>query len=383
MWRHIASTGLTLLLLALVAVAGLIAWAVDAYRDTGPLEQAICLRVEPGSTMNAVSENLTEQNAITSAALFRMGADYADKSAALKAGSFLVPEKASMEEIVDIVTRGGQSSCGTEIVYRIGVSSHEIEVRELDPATNQFAIVEEFDPAGEIPEGYREMEARSDTRFRVSIAEGVTNWDIESALEDADFLSGPVGTVPEEGRLAPDSYEVSRGNARADLLARMRTRQDERLAAAWSERSDGLPYNTPEEALTMASIIEKETGVAEERSLVASVFVNRLKQGMRLQTDPSVIYGITGGKGSLGRGLRRSELDAETPYNTYRNDGLPPTPIANPGSEAIRAALQPETTDYLYFVADGTGGHAFAETLEGHNENVARWRALEAGEAGQ
>jgi UPF0755 protein len=381
MWKHVASNGLTLLVVVLVAVAGVIGWGVNAYRDPGPLAQAICLRVEPGSSFNAVSRDLEAQGAVASAQILRMGADYTKKSGALKAGSFLVPEEASMEEIVDIVTRGGQSTCGTEVVYRIGVRTAAVEVRELDPATGRFVEQAEFDPMAEgveVPEIYTEVREQSDTRYRIAMAEGVTSWQVVEALKAADFLDGTVAEVPAEGQLAPDSYEVNEGDSRANLLARMEARQDERLAAAWEGRAEGLPYDTPEEALIMASIVEKETGVAEERPQVASVFVNRLRQGMRLQTDPTVIYGITNGEGVLGRGLRRSELDAATPYNTYVIDGLPPTPIANPGLEAIEAALDPASTDYLYFVADGTGGHAFAQTLAEHNENVARWRAIEA-----
>ncbi|QFU08254.1 putative aminodeoxychorismate lyase [Rhodobacteraceae bacterium THAF1] len=379
MWKHVAANGITLLIVALVAVAGLIGWGVNQYRDAGPLAQAICLRVAPGSTMSAVSSDLESQNAVSNARLFRMGADYTDKSGALKAGSFLVPEQASMEEIVDIVTQGGQSTCGTEIVYRIGVRGQEVQVRELDPATNRFSERAAFDPATEdAPDVYAEMRDRSDTRYRIAVAEGVTSWQIVEALKAADFMEGTVDGVPGEGRLAPDSYEVSIGDTRENLLSRMEARQDERLANAWEDRASNLPYDTPEEALIMASIVEKETGLADERPQVAAVFVNRLEQGMRLQTDPTVIYGITNGEGVLGRGLRRSELDATTPYNTYQIDGLPPTPIANPGLDAIEAALNPDSHDYIFFVADGTGGHAFAETLAEHNENVARWRQIEA-----
>jgi len=150
------------------------------------------------------------------------------------------------------------------------------------------------------------------------------------------------------------------------------------LADLWAARAEGLPYDTPQDALIMASIVEKETGIADERKQVASVFVNRLRLGMRLQTDPTVIYGVTKGEGVLGRGLRQSELRRETPWNTYVIDGMPPTPIANPGVLSIEAALNPDTTEYLFFVADGTGGHAFAKTLDQHNENVARWRVIEA-----
>ena len=163
----------------------------------------------------------------------------------------------------------------------------------------------------------------------------------------------------------------------------MEENQAQILAELWQARAEGLPFDTPEEAMVLASIVEKETGVPEERRQVASVFVNRLERGIRLQTDPTVIYGVTNGQGALGRGLRQSELRRETPYNTYVIDGLPPTPIANPGRASIEAALNPDATDYLYFVADGTGGHAFAETLAEHNENVARWRAIEAERAKQ
>jgi UPF0755 protein len=158
----------------------------------------------------------------------------------------------------------------------------------------------------------------------------------------------------------------------------MEERQAVRLEEAWKNREDNLPIQTIEEALILASIIEKETGVPEERGAVASVFVNRLRQGMRLQTDPTVIYGVTEGKGVLGRGIRQSELRDNNPWNTYVIDGLPVTPIANPGLASIEAALNPDTTEYLFFVADGTGGHAFAKTLNEHNVNVAKWREIEA-----
>jgi len=155
------------------------------------------------------------------------------------------------------------------------------------------------------------------------------------------------------------------------------------MADLWASRAEGLPYKSPEEALVMASIVEKETGVPDERGVVAAVFVNRLRQGMRLQTDPTVIYGVTKGQGVLGRGLRRSELSAPTRWNTYVIDGLPPTPIANPGRASIEATLNPPDSPYIYFVADGTGGHAFASTLDEHNANVRKWRQIEADRARQ
>ena len=379
MWRHIASNAVTFLVVAVFLLGGVILWGQNQYTAAGPLDQAICLRVEPGSNMRRVSEDLASQGAVSSSAIFRIGADYEEKTQALKAGSFLVEPGASMEEIVDSVTRGGASTCGTEVVYRIGVNRLSVQVRELDPSTNRFVERVAFNPAEEeAPELYTQKKAQGDTRFRIAVAEGVTSWQVVEALKTVDVLEGAAGEVPAEGALAPDSYEVRTGDARADVIARMAAAQERFVAEAWEARDENLPIETPEELLTLASIIEKETGVAEERGQVASVFVNRLNQGMRLQTDPTVIYGITKGQGVLGRGLRRSELRAETPWNTYVIDGLPPTPIANPGRASLMAAAQPEETDYIFFVADGTGGHAFARTLDEHNENVARWRKIEA-----
>jgi UPF0755 protein len=382
MWKHVVSNFLTLFIVGLVALGGLLAWAKSKYSAQGPLEAPICLRVESGSSMRRVSQNLEEQGAVDHGWIFRTGADYTDKTGELKAGSFLVPAHASMEEIVDIVTRGGRSTCGTEVVYQVGVNGQEILVRELDPATNRFESIAEFDPAAGSDETYAEVRAEADTRFRVSLAEGVTSWQVVEALKAADFLEGEVAEVPAEGTLAPDSYEVLAGSSVDELLARMEAVQAERLDEAWRNRSEGLPVETPEEALILASIIEKETGVPEERRTVASVFVNRLKQGMRLQTDPTVIYGVTEGKGVLGRGIRQSELRDDNPWNTYVIDGLPATPIANPGLASIEAAVDPEETDLLFFVADGSGGHVFASTLAEHNQNVARWRDIEAEQNG-
>lgn len=379
MWRAIASNALTFLIVALFLLGGFILWGRAQYQNEGPLAQAICLQVNRGSNMREVSRNLEEQGAISSAAIFRVGADYEDKTGQLKAGSFLVQPGTSMSDIVDIITKGGASTCGTEVVYRIGVNRVSVQVRELDPATSRFVEKAEF-TAGEdeAPSLYAQKKAERDTRFRIALAEGVTSWQVVEALKAIDVLEGQIADVPPEGALAPDSYEVRPGDVRGDILADMEAAQEALVAAAWEARDENLPIDSPEELLILASIVEKETGVAEERRQVASVFVNRLNQGMRLQTDPTVIYGITKGKGVLGRGLRRSELRAETPWNTYVIPALPPTPIANPGRASLMAAAQPDSTPYIFFVADGTGGHAFAETLAEHNENVARWRQIEA-----
>lgn len=382
MWRHIASNAVTFLIVALFLLGGAILWGQGQYKSAGPLDQAICLKVDRGSTMSRVSDDLGAQGAVSSPAVFRIGADYEDKTNQLKAGSFLVPESASMEEIVSIITRGGASSCGTEVVYRIGVTRATVQVRQLDPTTNRFVVKASFNPEEEdAPAEYTQVRGEADTRYRIALAEGVTSWQVVEELKSVEILSGDVAEVPAEGMLAPDSYEVSVDDTRADLVGRMLEAQQARIAEVWAARRTDIPLKTPEEMLTLASIIEKETGVAEERRQVASVFTNRLNQGIRLQTDPTVIYGVTRGEGVLGRGLRQSELRRETPWNTYVIDGLPPTPIANPGLASLRAAVDPDETPFIFFVADGTGGHAFAVTLAEHNANVAVWRQIEADRA--
>ncbi|MGX9350682.1 endolytic transglycosylase MltG [Shimia sp. W99] len=383
MWRAIASNAITLLIVTLFLLGGVILFGQSQYRAEGPLEEAICLRVERGSNMSRVSKNLENQGAIRSGTLFRLGAEYSDKSASLKAGSFLIPAGATMEEITEIVTQGGASTCGTEVVYRVGVTRQSVQVRELDPVTTKFVEVASFNPKeDEIPTSYTEVRSQPDTRYRISVAEGVTSWQVMDALNGIDLLTGAIER-PEEGSLAPDSYEVRAGDTRASVIKRMVDAQEVLLAAAWEGVSQDVPLQSAQDLLILASIIEKETGVPEERRQVASVFVNRLKRGMRLQTDPTVIYGITKGEGVLGRGLRQSELRRETPWNTYVITGLPPTPIANPGKASLEAAANPDETNYVFFVADGTGGHAFAETLAEHNQNVAKWRQIEAERANQ
>ena len=379
MWRSIASNALTLFIVLLVVAAGLLAWGREQYTGAGPLTEAICFRVERGASLSSVSRALEEQGAVRDARIFRIGADYSGKADGLKFGSYLVMPGQSMASVLDVLTAGGQSTCGREVNFRISVASAEVVLRQLDPATNRYVEVVAFDPAvAAAPAEYLDVAEADDIRWRITLAEGVTSWQVVDALKRAEFLTGEVAAVPPEGTLSPDSYEVARGADRTDILTEMAARQTAVLAELWATRAEGLPYDTPEEALIMASIVEKETGIADERRQVASVFVNRMEQGMRLQTDPTVIYGITKGEGVLGRGLRQSELRRETPWNTYVIDGLPPTPIANPGRLSIEAALNPDETEYLYFVADGSGGHAFGRTLAEHNENVARWREIEA-----
>ncbi|MDE0851516.1 endolytic transglycosylase MltG [Yoonia sp.] len=379
MWRHIASNALTLFIVLLFLLGGAIAWGTGKYAATGPLAQAICLRVESGSNMRAVSKILEAEGAVSSPTVFRLGADYSEKASLLKAGSFLIEAGSSMEAIVDQITLDGRTTCGTEVVYRVGVTRTTIQVRELDPATNRYVELAVFNPAEEeIPAEYIQVKQEPDTRYRALIAEGVTSWQVVDALNRLDLLGDDYTDSPAEGSLAPDSYAFIPGDPVASIIDRMTESQARILADAWANRPDGIPLASAEEALILASIIEKETAVPGERRQVASVFVNRLNLGMRLQTDPTVIYGITEGQGVLGRGLRRSELRRETPWNTYVIPALPPTPIANPGKASIEAALNPDESEYIFFVADGTGGHAFATNLDDHNSNVARWRIIEA-----
>ncbi|WP_296476510.1 endolytic transglycosylase MltG [Roseinatronobacter sp.] len=378
MIRHLVANVFTLLIVGLIGLAIVISAGKRSYFSEGPLAEAICFRVAPGSSLRAVSNGLAQEGAIVSEQVFRIGAQYTERAGNLRFGSYLIPEGASMDQIMDLLTRGGASTCGSEIQYRIGVTRIESLVRELDPATQSFQTIVQFASDEEPPEDYARFADQSDMQYRITVAEGATSWQIWEGLRLAEFLSGEPGDVPREGWLAPDSYAVQRGADRQAILAEMESRQTRILTELWEGRVNDLPYESPEEALIMASIVEKETGQADERRQVASVFVNRLRIPMRLQTDPTVIYGITQGQGTLGRGLRRSELDATTPFNTYRIDGLPPTPIANPGRAAIAAALNPDDTPYLYFVADGTGGHTFTTNLQDHNRAVARWREIEA-----
>lgn len=212
-------------------------------------------------------------------------------------------------------------------------------------------------------------------RHQVTIPEGWTSGMVLDALRAEEELVGTVDEPP-EGSILPDTYRLERGETRTAVIQRMREARDKVLAELWAARQPGLPIETPEEAVILASIVEKETGVAAERPRVAAVFVNRLRLGMALQSDPTIIYGITRGR-PLGRGIRASELAAPGPYNSYRVVGLPPTPIANPGREALAAVLDPPKSNELFFVADGSGGHAFAVTYDAHKRNVARWREIE------
>ena len=386
MWRHLAANALTFFVVALFLIAGLVAWGQSRWAQPGPLAQAICFQVESDSTMRQVSRQLAERGAVSSDWIFRAGSDYTDRTARLKAGSFLIPASASMEDVSRVITGSGASTCGTEVVYLVGIGASSARVRELDPATGDLEQTASFDFTADepVPPEYEAARAEPGTTYWVRVIEGTTSWQVAQALDAIDILEGEVGEVPAEGSLAPNTYDIEPGTDVAAVLDRMRSAQTRILAEAWAARAENLPFDTPEEALTLASIVEKETAIPEERPVVASVLVNRIEDGMRLQFDPTIIYGITRGQGVLDRPIRRSdiegrterELHGEVAYNTYVVDGLPAGPIANPGRESIAAVLNPEKTEALYFVADGTGGHVFANTLAEHNANVRKWYAL-------
>jgi UPF0755 protein len=209
-------------------------------------------------------------------------------------------------------------------------------------------------------------------------AEGLTSEQIVQRLLENPVLTGSIREIPREGALLPETYRFTRGTTRDEMIRRMQQAQRRAVQEVWERRSPDLPLRSPEQLVVLASIVEKETGKPEERTRVAAVFVNRLKQRMKLQSDPTIIYGLVGGKGSLGRPIVKSEIEQPTPYNTYVIDGLPPGPIANPGRASLEAAANPARTRELFFVADGTGGHAFADTYDQHQKNVARLRAIEA-----
>lgn len=321
--RHIAANALSVLIVAGLVVAVAFVWAQSEFAEPGPLKEQATVEIPRGAGLREVSQLLARRGVIDSDWLFRLGARYSGHAQDLKFGEYAFEPAASMQEVLQKLATGD--------------------------------VVMHF----------------------VTVPEGKTSWEVVQILRDHPLLTGDV-EVPDEGSVFPDTYNIQRNQARREVIARMQTAMEEKLAAAWADRQEGLPIETPEEALVLASIVEKETGLAEERPQVAAVFINRLRKGMKLQSDPTVVYGVTGGKGPLGRGLRRSELDRHTPYNTYAIEGLPPGPIANPGLDAIEAVLNPAETEALYFVADGTGGHAFAETLSEHNANVRRWRKIEA-----
>lgn len=303
----------------LIALAG-----VWTYAGPGPKARegsATVVVLERGSGVSRIGQTLQAAGVISSASLFALAARMTGSAGELKAGEYEFRTGASMAQVLGDIRSG-------KVVRR-----------------------------------------------SITIPEGWTSGMVLDAVNASPVLTG-TATEPPEGSVLPDTYDIQRGESREAVIQRMREAHDEVLAKLWAARQPGLPLASPEEAVILASIVEKETGVAAERPRVAAIFINRLRAGMLLQSDPTIIYGLTKGR-PLGRGIRASELAADSPWNSYKVAGLPPGPIANPGRESLAAVLNPPKTDEFYFVADGTGGHAFATTYEQHEKNVQRWRQIE------
>jgi UPF0755 protein len=280
-----------------------------------------------------------------------------------------IPQRAGKRDIADVLNREGVIDVNPWIfiggVYALKASS------DLKPGEYAFQKSASLrDVIGTIVEG-------KVVQHSVTIPEGLTSEQIVARLTDSDIFSGGVREIPREGTLLPETYKFPRGTNREQVIQRMQQAQKRVLAEIWERRSQDLPVKTPDQLVTLASIVEKETGKPDERSRVAAVFVNRLKQKIKLQSDPTIIYGLVGGRGTLGRPIKRSEIAQPSPYNTYVIEGLPPGPISNPGRASLEATANPARTRDLYFVADGTGGHAFTETYDLHLKNVAKLRAME------
>ncbi|TMJ22429.1 MAG: endolytic transglycosylase MltG [Alphaproteobacteria bacterium] len=280
-----------------------------------------------------------------------------------------VPARAGMADIADVLQREGVIDNNRWAF--IGAVLAMKARSELKPGEYSFQKSASLrDVIGTIVEG-------KVVQHSVTIPEGLTSEQIVARLSDNDIFAGSVREVPREGTLLPETYKFPRGTTRDQVIQRMQQAQKRALAEIWERRSPDVPLKSPDQLVTLASIVEKETGKPDERSRVAAVFVNRLRQKIKLQSDPTIIYGLVGGKGTLGRPIKRSEITQPSPYNTYVVDGLPPGPISNPGRASLEATANPARTRDLYFVADGTGGHAFTETYDQHQKNVAKLRTME------
>lgn len=285
-------------------------------------EETPLFLVERGQSFQALAQNLERDGFIAEARLFRLGARLKKQDRAIHAGEYALPNPSSMAQILDILSSG------------------KVYMRQI------------------------------------TLPEGLSSWEIVERLKAEEFLSGDIETIPPEGSLLPDSYAFVRGDTRQSVIDRMQKAHEKLMQDLWVGRAENLPFETMAQAVVLASIVEKETGQAAERAKIAGVFINRLHKNMMLQSDPTAIYAHIQGRGAFGKRLLRTHLQIDSPYNTYRYAGLPPTPIANAGADSLRAVLQPEQHDYIYFVADGTGGHVFAKTLAEHNRNVANWRTI-------
>ena len=333
---EITNALLSLLVLGLIVLGAGVLFMAQQFYTPGPAAQETTFVVEKGSSLSSVAERLENQGLIGSRWIFQMGGWAMRKQRDIKAGEFTLPAKSSMAAVLKEITEG------TPIARR------------------------------------------------VTIPEGWTSWQVAQEIgKDAHILTGELTSPPPEGSILPGSYDYAREDTRQSVLDQMQAKMKAELAEVWAACNPGVcgaegPIQTPEQLVILASIVERETGVPTERRQVAAVFVNRLKKGMRLQSDPTIIYGITRGEGPLGRGLKKSEIEAQTPYNTYQIDGLPAGPIANPGIESLQAAANPDEVGYLYFIAAGavpSDGHLFATSYAEHRRNVAKYREVERRQA--
>jgi len=313
----------TLLMVAIIVGGGALWFGVSRFNAPGPLSQDTALVIPGESGVMDIADLLVKRGVIEDKWVFVGAAVGTRSSGRLKAGEYRFAKGASTRDVLDTLVSGD--------------------------------VIE----------------------YNVTIPEGLTSDQIVERLSQIPELSGTVRQIPREGSLLPETYKITRGTSREDILRRMARSQQAILQQIWEKRDPNLPLKSPEELVILASIVEKETGVAQERPEVAGVFINRLNKKMRLQSDPTIIYGLVRGKGRLDRPLTRADITSPTPFNTYTIAGLPPGPIGNPGRASLEAVANPAQTNALYFVADGTGGHAFAETLAQHNRNVARWRQIE------
>ncbi|MEQ8700032.1 MAG: endolytic transglycosylase MltG [Bauldia litoralis] len=308
--------------LAVVAVGGVAGYGYHAFTKPGPLAADKVVFIPKGASLDAIAETLAKEGVIEGALIFKLGVRAYRRHGGLRAGEYSFPARVSARGAMDVLIDG------KPILHR------------------------------------------------VTVPEGWTTWQILAKIRETPNLSGEITRRPGEGALLPDTYLFVRGTSRDEIVRRMQAALRRTLDEAWAKRLPDLPLKSKREILTLASIIEKETGKPEERSRIAGVFVNRLRRDMKLETDPTVIYGLTNGKGPLGRRLLRRDLSNEHPYNTYVHKGLPPGPIASPGRASIFAAVRPMTHKEFFFVADGTGGHVFARTFAEHKRNVAKWRRI-------
>jgi len=311
-----------LALIGIVSGAGVFLYVQSKAHAPGPHSLDVRVLIAPGASVRTIAAQLQDEGVLRNGLILRLWARYTGQHTRLRAGEFQVPARASIVQVLTLLERGKTMA------------------------------------------------------HKLTLPEGLSVAQVLLLIQDAKGLSGTVTKIPDEGGMLPETYAYAWGDSRDALVTRMTDAMANLMRVQWAAHLDSLPLKTPQEVVILASLVEKETALATERSQVAAVFLNRLRKGMRLQSDPTVVFALTNGSGPLGRALTREDLKVDSPYNTYRVKGLPPAPIANPGRDSILAVMNPADTDALYFVADGSGGHVFARTLKEHNRNVAKWRKL-------